>query len=263
MTITLTFDYLVYFYWLIEIYMYVYCEELRVRSYYEYFEKIKDDCSEYHYTESIVMSLPISEPAEYSKPATVYSKLDEKTEGLFLELQQTLGLFEPVEEEPIMVYENINCESEHAEQENGISYLVDMNYDDELNLEEILMKAEEEDCIHLEDIADEVVPSSSIGYESYASAKIADCIDGPQKWVVSIIGMEDAYIHISDGKRIWVNIGEAASKLKNGDVVALDVKRESRSINVENIFLLEKSASDDYVIPDEEHYFSQDMKIAI
>lgn len=264
MTITLTFDCLVYLYWLIEIYMYVYCQELRVRSYYEYFEQITEDCSEFDYRESKVISMPITEPVEVSKPAAVYSDLDEKTEGLFLELQQNLDLIEVAEEEPLMVYENVDCESDHPEQDMGYSNLVDMDYDDVLNFDELQVEPEDDDCIHLEDIADEVIPTSSEGYDSLQSARIADCIEGPQKWVVSIIGMEESYIHVSDGKRIWLNIGvEAASKLKNGDVVALDVKREGKNVLVENIFMLETSASEDYTIPDEEHYYHQDMKIAI
>jgi hypothetical protein len=64
----------------------------------------------------------------------------------------------------------------------------------------------------MNDLMIEQTTPSQNGFESFASAKIMDCLEGAQQWVVSVVGIEENYIHISDGKRLWVNVGEKAKK---------------------------------------------------
>ncbi|MEG6533733.1 MULTISPECIES: hypothetical protein [Bacillati] len=113
--------------------------------------------------------------------------------------------------------------------------------------------------IHIDDFADET-NFKPTGFEIFASAKIDDQKQGPQQWVVTVIGMEDTYIHVTDGKRIWVNIGEKVKKISNNDVLILDVIRKEKDIIVQNIFQLDTEVSSDYSIPDEDN-FHQDLAI--
>ncbi len=72
--------------------------------------------------------------------------------------------------------------------------------------------------------------------------------------------MEESYIHISDGKRIWVNVGEDIHKLHIGDVLEMDVNRSGKDIEVVNINILETGPSHEYAIPDEDiEVFTQAM----
>jgi hypothetical protein len=57
-------------------------------------------------------------------------------------------------------------------------------------------------------------------------------------------------------------VGEKAQKLKNNDVLILDVIRTGNDVSVENLFLLETGLSEDYMIPDEEVYI-MDERIAM
>lgn len=110
---------------------------------------------------------------------------------------------------------------------------------------------DKDDQICIEDFVEDA-PIPLTGFEKFASAKIIEEKEGPQQWVVTVVGIEDTYIHISDGKRIWVNIGERANKIKNNDVLILDVIRNGKEITVNNILQLDTVVSPDYMIPDEE-----------
>lgn len=250
-TLTLTMDWLVYFYWLVEYYVFVYCQELKIRSHYEYFERLTQlevDCTESK--EEIISCQPIQviNPVLIEDPDQVtFSDLDEAAEGLFEEVQQELGLGE---------FDNVNPVFELDQPSEEIEYELDIDHG--YKLSSLAEYGEEEDYIQMADL-DEMEENSPTGYEQFASAKIADCINGPQQWVVTIVGMEESYIHVSDGKRIWINVGEKATKLKKGDVLILDVIRNGKNVTVDNIFRLEMDVSEDYVIPDEEYCFQKEQ----
>lgn len=110
---------------------------------------------------------------------------------------------------------------------------------------------------------EEVSFQMNVNVPSYISAKIADNIQGAQQWVVKVIGMEDEYIHVTDGKRIWVNIGEQALMVQMGDVLLMDVSKEDKNIIVERMFTLEQSVTEDYKIPDESILSSQQESVAV
>lgn len=264
MTFTLTIDWLVYLYWLIEHYVFTYSLDLRVRSYYEYHERIAElnkDCSE-----AVVIQMPINRQ-ESTEPNTQLhieqSVLDVRAEELFSELQLELDNEETEIVEEQVIYSMVDFETEPEDEEIIYSYYTDSDVSDDIPGADYEIETESEDCINMDDLIESDCPAAPVGYSTFASARIADCIDGAQSWVVSVIGKEDSYIHVSDGKRIWVNMGDFASKLKNRDVVSIDVIRNGKEITVENVFLLETDASTEYSIPDEDFYYYQEDQIAI
>lgn len=237
MTLTLTTDWLVYMYMLIENLLYVYIQEMKIRNYYAYFEKLTEidiDCNQLYVdiqSNSIVEMVP--QPIQPVVESEL-SELDDRAIGLWDELQSELEIDE---DSASFVFEN-----------DFISLEGDVENDSD-------------DCIYLQDIEEETVVAPT-GYESFASAKINDNLDGPQQWVVYVIGMEDQYIHVTDGKRIWVNIGNQVSKIRNNDVLALDVIRNGKNIDVTRIFRLEVGTEVDYMIPDESyHYIPSEIAI--
>jgi hypothetical protein len=255
MTTSSIMEILVYFYMFLEIYVFVYSQELRVRSHYEYFARLAQvNCTEMEEELNTLLSPSenITNLVQLVQPNQVnFSELDETAEGLFAELQQELGI------EEISNFDN------DTDFEIFYQPVMEQDFDFTLSHEYQYEYVEEDlgDCIQISDIEEEeaIVPT---GFESFASAKISDCVEGPQQWVVSIVGREESYIHISDGKRLWVNVGEKASKLRNGNILILDVIRNGIDITVENLFRLETNLSEEYAIPDEEQYLF-DERIAI
>ena len=263
MIITVTMDWFVYFYWLLEMYVFVRVQELKVQSYYDYHEQLSlnKDCSESEVNKyndaTAIVSGPILTPITKLEPVVTRSELDINAEALFVELQQDLGYIEPT-------FENGHYEIESYEEafDYEMVSLAELDQEEEHveicdneNNEEV--RGIEEDCIHLADLEKDDGLVSPKGFESFASAKIQDCKDGPQQWVVTIIGMEENYIHVSDGKRIWVNIGEKVAKLRNGNVLILDIVRIGKEITVQNLVRIDSNATEDYLIPDEEQYFHE------
>ncbi|MEI2358392.1 hypothetical protein [Mesobacillus zeae] len=242
LTFTITIDWLVYFYWLIEMYMFVYCQELRIRNYYQYYEELaaaEEDCMG-----SLNNHQPIIKPIECLTESVqvAYSSLDEKSEQLFTDIQKELGLTEPEEDS------------------EAVFHYADVDLSMDMDMGSLLPS---EDCIQINDFEEEEKSFSPTGYENFASAKIVDCLQGAQKWVVSIIGQEDSYIHVSDGKRIWLNVGDKAAKMKIGDVLELDVIRNGKEITVNRVSILETDATEEYSIPDEYSYYQQDYQAVI
>lgn len=129
-------------------------------------------------------------------------------------------------------------------------------------VDEIQLSIEEDDCLSMNDlnsIAFDELEDVDSTFIQYATAKIKDEVVGHQEWTVKVIGMEGAYIHITDGQRIWVNIGEAkASKIHVGDILNINVERKGKKdIVVNRIIKLETLISDEYMIPDE-HYHEKE-----
>lgn len=238
---------LVCFYYFLDIYMFVYSQELRIRSYYDSCDNfVRLDCIEpvepmvsSTGKDSIVEMVSVEESREYSE-------LDAASLDLFAELQQELELGDSL--------------SKQTEVEE-IVYVMDDELDYEMDFVSEWAEEELDDCIQMADLEIED-NSEPTGYEAFASSKIADKVNGPQQWVVSVIGMEESYIHVSDGKRLWINVGERAAKLNNGDVLILDVIRNGKEVVVENLIRIETSVSEEYEIPDEIHFY-QDERIAM
>lgn len=216
---------LVCFYFFLEIYIFVYSQELRIRNHYEYYEKLAQiNCIIPE--EPIIHSLPteVTDIPLYKESPATYSELDEAARELFSELQQELGMVElPDNKEENN--ETIYTDPDHFEQDGELNEFSD-------------------GYISLSDL-EENVQYKPTGYEAYASAKIADELNGPQQWVVAVVGMEDQYIHVSDGKRLWVNVGEKAAKLNKGDVLILNIIRNGKEIQVENLIRIESAVNED------------------
>lgn len=236
---------LVHFYIFLELFLFAYVQELKIRHYNQYFDEVAEwYCmeeetlpSDNSMNDTAAVLIPTENPT-----VVKLSELDDAAEGLFAELKGEL-----------------NFESSMADSIGWKDSFVDeIVYEHDFEINEPIQGQDlvGEDCIQITDL-EETTLLPLTGYESFASAKIADEMEGPQQWVVSIVGMEESYIHISDGKRLWLKVGEKAAKLKNGDVLILDVIRNGKEVVVENLFRLETDASDEYIIPDEEYQFLQ------
>lgn len=112
---------------------------------------------------------------------------------------------------------------------------------------------EGQDYLHISDIE---IPEQNYqtGFEEFASANIGDGLVGKQQWVVRVIGIEETFIHVSDGKRIWLNVGERVNKISIGDTLIVSVDRSTEGISVENIFLVDSKPTTEYAIPDEDYF---------
>lgn len=278
MTFTISIiDWLVSIYWLLENYIFVRSEELKVKRYNEYFQQLVqlDDCSQFEdnlSTSNVESSVqPVIESARVvsSKP-----DLGDAANGLFAELQQELlevndqsgfihftsSMEEEIEDGgSFVIADEAFSLADHDEEPAYVEYYHEPVIDTE---SEVPMM--EEDCIQIGDLLNEEGPVSPKGFESFASAKINDKLDGAQQWVVSVIGIEEQYIHVSDGKRKWINIGERASRIRMNDVLILDVIRDGKEIVVENLIRVDSLSSEEYSIPDEDYYFQEENeRIAI
>lgn len=122
----------------------------------------------------------------------------------------------------------------------------------------------EEDLLSIDDIHDEPVESIPEPYPTIATAKISDDLDGVQQWVVNVVGIEGNFIHVSDGSRMWLNVGESyAARINKGNVLAIDINKVGRKVDVKHIMSLETGVSEDYSIPDEMRYEFSDLQDVI
>ena len=232
MTFTITMDWLVSLYYLIENIFFVYCTDLKMKNYYlqnelyprEFYcfetEEVSVDTISTINSENNV----IKEEALVTPNGIAQSELNSEAEVLLEELHLELTSFEPLQVEA-------------EEESDQLDYIVD------------------QDCISLSDYdidCSNTNEVTSVDFEKLATAKIGDCLEGEQQWVVSIIGTEEEYLHISDGHRTWINVGQDALRLKRGDLLALDVVRNGKRLEVLNITILESTITEDYLIPDEE-----------
>jgi hypothetical protein len=108
----------------------------------------------------------------------------------------------------------------------------------------------EEDCLTVNDLYEVGEVEIDEQYTELANAKIQDELRGKQQWTVNVIGLEKNYIHVSDGIRIWLDIGNYASKVSIGDVLSVEVDRQIDRVEVLDISVLHQ-VSEDYMIIDE------------
>ncbi|MCM3443959.1 MULTISPECIES: hypothetical protein [Metabacillus] len=206
-------------------------------------------------------------PNEYVKPVVEVSDIrGSKAEDLFSALQQELGSNENIEldaesnEDSLILYED------HMNRVNEDNTQDDFLLINELNIldQSDLPPLQQEDCLSLDDLIDSNEPMISSDYQAFATAKIADNIIGNQQWTVSVIGMEGSHIHVSDGRRVWVDLGEKARSINPKDILSIEVnKKEDGKIEVIRTIKLEEGTfvSDEYVIPDEEIYLDKERRV--
>jgi hypothetical protein len=242
MTFMVTIDWFVYLYWLIEGYVNLYCMELNSRNQYSYFDRMSKLQMEVSPIVNVIefpsTSVKEQEPVVVETVAApLQVELDESSMALLQEMSNELQ----IEDCLISPYE--------------LSHDMDSDFDciypnDDHFIVLYQLEDDEDDSIHMNDLVEQPVQVAT-GYEEFASAKISDCLDGAQQWVVQVVGIEEDYIHVSDGKRIWINIGERVNKIRNNDVLILDVIRNGKNVSVEKLFRLETNVTEDYIIPDE------------
>jgi hypothetical protein len=242
MTFIVTIDWFVYLYWLIEGYVNLYCMELNIRNQYTYFDRMSKLQTEVNPIGNVI-EFPLT-PVKVQEPlvvemvsAPLQVELNESSMALLQEMSNELQ----IEDCLIPTYE--------FSHDMDLDFDCTYPYDDYFIAMEQLEDAED-DSIHMNDLVEQPVKVST-GYEEFASTKISDCLDGAQQWVVQVVGVEEDYIHVTDGKRIWLNIGERVNKIRNNDVLILDVIRSGKNVSVENLIRLETNVTEDYVIPDE------------
>jgi hypothetical protein len=80
-----------------------------------------------------------------------------------------------------------------------------------------------------------------------ASNEIAEGKMGEQRWIGVVIGKNQNYIHFRDlSQRIWINVGKQVEQIEIGDLLAINVYRDSESVRAEEIFKLQKLQEVDY-----------------
>lgn len=255
-------DFIASMFWMLEWYTYTLSMELRVRAYGDYCmqQLIEQREQEQRTTPTLTLvNSPVMEISQVETNPVTTPDLGAAVTGMLNELIEDLGL----ESEKEKIEESVQVFTETNENEDDYYVAFVMEDDDEEEqdfyvLDEQSEVAQEEDCIQLADLLTPEQSVSPTSFDQFASAKIADGLEGTQQWVATIVGMEETYIHISDGKRIWVNAGELAASLNIGDVLSLDVVRNGKEVKVESLFLLETGTSAEYLIPDEQHSFQYD-----
>ncbi|MGE6755970.1 hypothetical protein ACQKFO_21450 [Rossellomorea sp. NPDC071047] len=132
----------------------------------------------------------------------------------------------------------------------------EIDFDAELNaMDQLHMEEDQDDCLSMRDLNTEYSLQIDEQYSQTATAKIKDEILGVQQWTVSVIGLEQKFIHVSDGDRTWLDVGENVRHIQNGDVLSIEVNRSRDKIEVIKIETLHQ-VSKDYMIPDETEFYN-------
>jgi len=165
------------------------------------------------------------------------------------EFQEVDTFHERVADTKLTVYENSDIAGTQAEElyKELSGNLVSMN-----SLEEF-----DENFLSMNDfyIDDEIVIDSVVEDCSQPdTVKIKDEQIGVQNWTVSVCGFEQDYIHVSDGSRIWIHVGEKIDCIQNGDVLNITVDRSVDGVKALEIELLQRT-NPEYCLPDEPEYF--------
>lgn len=65
-------------------------------------------------------------------------------------------------------------------------------------------------------------------------------IKEPQLWYVNVVGKEGPFLHVSDGKKKWVHVGNEAKKVAINDLLFLTVQvKEEERIEVKDLTILQ------------------------
>lgn len=262
LNIPIPMEFLVIIYWLLDYYFFIRTTELWYQAYYKQKAEDEEDCIHFINKQYSLLTKEnvLDESYKEVKDKKVLIKkavqpnLGKEPSNLLVELTNELNEVDDIivnETELYTETQDFYLVNEEEEQ-----FIIESQM--EVNFESNQLESNEdclheEDCILIEDYTKHQNTEISTGYENFASAKIMDCIDGPQQWVVKVLGMEEHYIHVSDGKRVWINVGERVHKLKNGDSLILDVIRQEKNIKVQNIIRVDGLVTDEYAIPDENY----------
>ncbi|MDU1847421.1 MULTISPECIES: hypothetical protein [unclassified Niallia] len=231
-TITINLDWFVYMYFLIEYFFHAVCMDLKMKQYYlengliptETEPKSKDEIIYLEETQNL--NIQEDDWEEVMRPTNIYhitptvSELDDRTIEYLSNLTKEINFEELCDEQSGPLEEELN--------------LTDLNTTTSRECRNKQVNSEIEDQV-----------------DDIPTTKIADNLQGKQRWLVSVLGMEEEYIHVSDGKRAWINIGESVYRINRKDSLSLEIEREGKNIRVLKIEILEHAVSSDYIIPDE------------
>lgn len=68
--------------------------------------------------------------------------------------------------------------------------------------------------------------------QEHTPSTMANNIDGMQNWIVIVVGKEGPFIHVSDGKKRWIHMGDFAEEIHINDKLMLTVEEEAEKIKV-------------------------------
>lgn len=236
------------------------CNELRFEHYFNTYIEVNEVTSLYSVEDFGIEKHAYQSKEDCSQPVEVFELSSIEGTGaeeLFLTIQQELQIPEGNTQEPVTFaddYQHNTDEDYNLMQQEDpfFANLVDeqpINQNDFLSISD-LQQVEKEN---------QVVSSE---YSKLATAKIADNTLGLQQWTVNVIGRERQFVHVSDGSRIWLDLGKYVHDIRNGDVLSVDVERTSEQVRVVNATLLH-SVSEEYLIPDEMEYLEESESVAI
>ncbi|MFD1736176.1 hypothetical protein ACFSCX_06315 [Bacillus salitolerans] len=194
-------------------------------------------------TETVVESAPVETTQVPEVKRAVLN--DDTLQFLSMIEQEVNGPQAEQYEEPMSQDSYIDC----MEPDNYVT----VSMDDELNQLDMMMEQQPiEDCLTMEDLSEDDENIELDGsYSELATARIRDGLMGEQKWTVQVVGIENEYVHVSDGNRIWLNMGDASSMVGVGEILSVVVNRTEKDITVQHIDAIERTISQDYLIPDE------------
>lgn len=124
------------------------------------------------------------------------------------------------------------------------------------------LAADAENELSINDWLEEHIEIPSETNSSANTNKIADEIFGVQNWMVSVCGIEQDYIHVFDGSRVWLHVGSKVDNIRHGDVLLIQVERTEKDIQILNIELLQRANHQEYCIPDEMDYLYYDEELS-
>ncbi|MCM3619800.1 hypothetical protein M3936_19700 [Sutcliffiella horikoshii] len=112
-------------------------------------------------------------------------------------------------------------------------------------------------------LADWVYEEEEVIPTVLGSTKISDNKEGLQNWMVSVVGIEREYVHVSDGTRIWLDLIDFAREVQHGDILSLQVNRMKDCVEVVEVLDIQRLQHQEYCIPDEAAYYWYDDEIEI
>jgi hypothetical protein len=130
-------------------------------------------------------------------------------------------------------------ESTEIEESNSQSFV-------SMEVEKPLLMDDLEEVINQQEIQEELKINQT--------GKIAAANHGMQVWTVSVIGIEQNFVHVSDGERLWLDFGKKANAVLKGDILSLLVNRVSNTETIlENVELLQRVSVDYQILDGNQH----------
>lgn len=76
--------------------------------------------------------------------------------------------------------------------------------------------------------------------QGFPQSSISDDIDEIQQWSVVVVGKEGEYLHVSDGTKKWVYVGDKSKSIEANDYLMLSVIVKNEKIIVKDLSLIEE-----------------------